>query len=222
MDENLFCDQLSFNVATHPYNFSTTQYQASSQGNVMNFSNTSTTFDAANQVMTHNMASVLSYLKFFHFSSNDKNFYQIICKNVDSASFDDNYPYNHGFFFQHDPVSIYYVTCRLLPDYLVEYILNNVMDFDGIDLNCKVFLSVHQRLNLEQSLRQKIFDIMHSLHCANLTTQPGLTTDIQTYNNRLPNNVHQDAIGLDHPQQIVDSNNFTYQNYQNDSETSFI
>ncbi|RIA89730.1 hypothetical protein C1645_876521 [Glomus cerebriforme] len=133
---------------------------------------------------------IISYLKFYHFSQNDNNFYYVTCKIIlqdDVGSFDDNDHYNHGFFFQHpdDSSTVYFVTCKLLPFLLIENILNNGMDFNN---KCKILLSLHQKLNLEQSLRQKLFDLMRNV---NSMTQTASMDNIQNYNdNGLPSNDH--------------------------------
>ncbi|RIA91552.1 hypothetical protein C1645_821865 [Glomus cerebriforme] len=133
---------------------------------------------------------VISYLKFYHLSPNDNNFYYVTCKIIlqeDVGSFDDHDHYNHGFFYQHpnDPSTVYFVTCKLIPYHLIENILNNGMDFNN---KCMVLLSLHQKLNLEQSLKQKLFNLMRN---ANSTIQFVSKADIQNYNDSgLPNNDH--------------------------------
>ncbi|RIA81501.1 hypothetical protein C1645_836897 [Glomus cerebriforme] len=235
MDENLFYDQQSFTmnysqpVSTHFYNSSNMTTSES-----LDFSTAvkqpvtellqDVTVDAAYQVATHIIQHQhISYLKFYHFLPNDKNFYYITCKMILQDS-EDHGHYNHGFFFQHpnDPSTEYYVTCKFLPYHLIENILNNGMDFDVIDLK----LSLHQKLNIEKSLKQKLFDLIYCNYCngnANSTTQINSMADIQNYNSLSDDHIVQDADDIFYdvinPQQIVDSNNFTY---QNNSETTLI
>ncbi|RIA81498.1 hypothetical protein C1645_836893 [Glomus cerebriforme] len=126
---------------------------------------------------------------FYYLSPNDNNFYFITCKIIlqdDPASFDDHNCHNHVFFYQHPsiPSAEYYVTCKLLPYHLIENILNNTLDFNAIDLK----LSLHQRFNLEKSLKQKLFDLFHCNRNANSIVS---MTDNQNYNDSgLPSNDH--------------------------------
>ncbi|RIA89734.1 hypothetical protein C1645_824375 [Glomus cerebriforme] len=172
------------------------------------------TLNMTNQVVTNAM---LSYFKFYYFSSHDNNFYYVSGKSIlqnDVDSFGHHDHYNHGFFFQHpnDPSTVYFVTCKLLPFLLLENILNNGMDFD---VKCEVLLSIYQKFNLEQSLKQKLFDLMRNV---NSTAQIAPMADIQNYNdNGLPNNVniaHQNTnesvntyYNVTNPQQQVDFQN---------------
>src|SRR6266536_2310137 len=75
----------------------------------------------------HAFPIIISYLRFYHLSPNDDNFYLVTCKIISQEnSSDDHDHYNHEFFYQHpsDPSARYIVTCKLLPHYLVEDILN--------------------------------------------------------------------------------------------------
>ncbi|RIA81496.1 hypothetical protein C1645_864602 [Glomus cerebriforme] len=136
---------------------SITQHQESSQGNMINTSDTSCDFSIFDQVETQ-QHQILRYLKFYHFSPDDNNFYYVTCKIILKDA-DDHDHYNHGFFFQHpdDHSTVYYVTCKLLPYHLIENILNNGM---GFDVKCEVLLSLQQKLNLEQNLKQKLCNLM--------------------------------------------------------------
>ncbi|CAB4405471.1 unnamed protein product [Rhizophagus irregularis] len=177
--------------------------------------------------------SILSYLKFYHFSPNDNNFYLVTCTIIpQDSSFDDQGRHNHEFFYQHPNDSSteyyeYYVTCNLLSHSLVENILNG---FRGLEFDFES-LSIYQKLNLEQTLKQKLKKLFCQHYDRNatfhdnignhlITTEPVPMADIQNYNN--------DSItqhGLDdtyynttaaHPQQQIDFNNFSY-NFTNRS-----
>lgn len=104
------------------------------------------------------MLSVISYLKFYHFSQNDGKYYLVTCKIIsqEDSFFDGHGRYNHEFFYQHPtyPSKEYHVTCKLLSHSLVENILNNEFCDLEIDLES---LSIHQKFNLEQNLKQKLF-----------------------------------------------------------------
>ncbi|RIA98861.1 hypothetical protein C1645_812167 [Glomus cerebriforme] len=180
MDKNLFYDQQLFTlnssqpVSNHSYNSSESQNFSTDvttiTGDTTDISDTSygfTTFNAATH--TTQYQQILQIMTFYHFLPDDNNFYYVTCKIVLSDDFDDHDHYNHGFFFQHPdvPATIYFVTCKLLSFPLIENLLNNGIDFD---VNCKVLLSLHQKFNLEQRLKQKIFNLMSCDRNANSTT----------------------------------------------------
>ncbi|GBB86627.1 hypothetical protein RclHR1_01300012 [Rhizophagus clarus] len=101
---------------------------------------------------------VLNYLKIYHFSPNDGNFYLVICKIILQNSLNDRVYYDHEFFYQHpsDPSINYHVTCELLPHLLIENFLNYgiyEMNFDTTTL------SLNQKFMLELSLKQRLFQI---------------------------------------------------------------
>ncbi|CAB4389202.1 unnamed protein product [Rhizophagus irregularis] len=151
---------------------------------------------------------VISYLKFYHFYVNS--FYLITCKIIlqDDSSFDNYDRYSHEFFYQHpnDLSTKYHVTCKLLlPNTLIENVLNNEICEMNFDIE---LLSLNQKFNLEQSLKQKLFNQMHYIN----------------YNDGdFPSNdhTHQDTNGLKenviHSQQD-DFNTFVLQ--QNNFETT--
>ncbi|RIA98859.1 hypothetical protein C1645_812164 [Glomus cerebriforme] len=187
MDKNLFYDQQLFTlnssqpVSTHSYNsFNTNESQNFSTdvtGDMTDISDTSydfTTFNTTEHTLQNQQ--ILQTMTFYHFSSVDNNFYYVTCKIVLCDDFDDHDHYNHKFFFQHPdyPSTIYFVTCKLLSFPLIENLLNNGMDFD---VNCKVLLSLHQKFNLEQSLKQKLFNLMYCNRNANSTTQTNSMTN---------------------------------------------
>lgn len=168
------------------------------------------------------------YLKFYHFSSNDDNFYLVNCKTISQEDTLDNHDRNsHEFFYQHpsEPSTRYHVTCKLLSNSLVENVLND--EICEMDFDMRV-LSIHQKLHLEQSLKQKLYYRMYcrntySLYSPDIGNHVIVTpmADIQNYGyNDLP-------AGSDHfingsegtyiqPQQQVDFNNFAnYQSHQN-------
>src|SRR5687768_14153794 len=77
--------------------------------------------------------------------------------NSDSASWDnDGDDHDYEFFFC-DSVMIYHVTCKLLPPSSIISILNKKfygMDFDVNDLKRRFLLTLRQKLNFEQNLKQ--------------------------------------------------------------------
>ncbi|PKK74121.1 hypothetical protein RhiirC2_821768 [Rhizophagus irregularis] len=261
MDNNLCYDRQLFTMnysqptSTHSYNsfnmttnesldFSIdiaaaqpiTQHQVSSLGNVMNISDSScNTYNATNQVTTQYQQTlpVMSYLKFYHFYVNI--FYLVTCKIIlqEDSSFNNHDRYSHEFFYKHpnDPSTRYHVTCKSLPNCLVENILND--EICGMNFDVEL-LSLNQKFNLEQSLKQKLF---HRMHCNTNTnsfyngvvdhemiTQLVSVADIQDYNDSncsSKDHTHQDTIGLKdnviHSQQD-DFNTFALQ--QNNFETT--
>lgn len=87
--------------------------------------------------------------------------YYIICKkillNQNLASYDDNYNnYDYEFFIRSsdDLTTVFHVTCKLVPNSLI---LNLLCGFDSDDvtkLNRRYFLTLHQKLSLEQDLKR--------------------------------------------------------------------
>ena len=115
------------------------------------------------QGMQNHLPSQVYELKLFHQLPNDI-FYHVTCKmilqdyleNSDSVSCDDDHDYEF-FFRSDDSLMIYHVTCKLLPHSLIVSILNKEiygMDFDVNDLKRKYVLTLRQKLNLEQNLKQ--------------------------------------------------------------------
>ncbi|RIA79295.1 hypothetical protein C1645_836900 [Glomus cerebriforme] len=191
MDENLFYDQHSFavNSSNESLDFFTEVAAITERNNMTGMSGTScgrATFNTETHTMQdQQILQIISYLKFYYFSPDDKNFYYVTCKIVLQDDFNDHH--NHGFFFRHpnDPSIVYFVSCKLLSFLLIENILNNGMDFD---VKCDVLLSLQQKLNLEQNLKQRLFDLMYYNRNANSN---GSMTN---YNNIcLPSNDHQDT-----------------------------
>jgi hypothetical protein len=97
------------------------------------------------------------------FYQDGSNIYHVICKKLylqelkNFISFDDEYDYE--FFFQSslDLTAIFHVTCKLLSYSLVVNLLNKEiygMDFDVKDLKRGYLLTLHQKLNLEENLKQ--------------------------------------------------------------------
>jgi hypothetical protein len=239
-DKNLCYDKQPFimnysqPVSTHSYNsFNMTtidfpteiavvpQHQESSDSS-RNFA----IYNVTNQIAMQPQQTlpILSYLKFYHFYVNF--FYLVTCKIVyqEDYFFEDNVRYSHEFFYQHPNDSTrYHVTCKSLQNSLVENILNDEICEMNFDVE---LLSLNQKFNLEQSVRQQLF---HRMHCNRNTnsfhndvvdhemiTQPVSMPDIQNYNDGdFPNNdiTHRDTNGLDiYPQQDDDFNNFVLQN----------
>ncbi|CAB4475039.1 hypothetical protein RhiirA1_420969 [Rhizophagus irregularis] len=102
------------------------------------------------------------------FYQDDNNIYHVIVKKISQdclqglenfISCDDEYDYE--FFFQNpnEPTAIFYVTCKLLSHSLIVNLLNKEiygMDFDVKDLKCRYLLTLHQKLSLEENLKQII------------------------------------------------------------------
>ncbi|CAB4400508.1 unnamed protein product [Rhizophagus irregularis] len=99
-----------------------------------------------------------------------------------------------------------YVTCKSLPNCLVENILND--EICGVNFDVEL-LSLNQKFNLEQSLRQNLFQRIHCNRNTNsfyngvvnheMITQLVSVADIQDYNNSncsSKDHTHQDTIGL--------------------------
>lgn len=128
--------------------------------------------------------SILSYLKFYHLSPKDNNFYLVTCKIIpqEDSSFDVQGRYNHEFFYQYpnDSSTEYYVTCNLLSHSLVENILNG--GFCGLEVDFES-LSIYQKFNLEQTLKQKLKKLFRQHYDRSATFQPVPMADIQNYNN---------------------------------------
>lgn len=203
------------------HNFSTEiaaaqQHQESYQDPSCNF----TIHNVTNKVvMQQETLSVISYLKFYHFYVNL--FYLITCKIIlhDDSFGNDHDCYSHEFFYQHpnDPSIRYHVTCKSLPYSLVENILNEEVYGMNFDIQ---LLSLNQKFNLQESLKEKLFYRMHCNRNTNsfrndvgnheMVTQTVSMADIQN-DNYLPNNeftTHGLEDNVIHPQQQDDFNNF--------------
>src|SRR5436190_21067386 len=106
------------------------------------------------------MNSMTTECRFFHYTSVDYNFYHVTCKIIlqGSVSLDD-YDYDHGFFYQclNNSAANYYVTCKLFSHPLIVNLLNRKiygMDIEINNFKQKESLSLNQKLNLEQELKQ--------------------------------------------------------------------
>ncbi|POG61159.1 hypothetical protein GLOIN_2v1786931 [Rhizophagus irregularis DAOM 181602=DAOM 197198] len=97
--------------------------------------------------------------KFFHYAPNYDKFYLITCHLIlqGSDSFDD-YNYDHGFFYNIiNPTANYYVTCKIFSHSLIVNILNKKihgLDIDTNNAERKELLTLNQKLDLEQDLKQ--------------------------------------------------------------------
>ncbi|CAG8725203.1 uncharacterized protein OCT59_010643 [Rhizophagus irregularis] len=165
--------------------------------------------------------------KFFHYAPNYDKFYHITCQTI-LQGFDsfDNYNYDHGFFYNINPTANYYVTCKILSHSLVANMLNKKIygiDIGINNLERKELLSLNQRLDLEQDLKQILPFHLTQNHTSNkeirmnssygYNTQTISTTDNQTnFDNSFPqqtragcftNNVINPQLVLNNiPQQI--------------------
>ncbi|GBB86626.1 hypothetical protein RclHR1_01300011 [Rhizophagus clarus] len=133
--------------------------------------------------------SIISYLKFYHFSRIDGKFYLVSCKIIpkEDTSFDEFGYFNHEFFYQHPnyPSTQYYVACRLLSHSLVENILNN--EFCDLEFDLES-LSIPQKLKLEHDLKQKLFHRMHNLTFYDAPQQPIDFNNFSYHQNNFTNN----------------------------------
>jgi hypothetical protein len=111
------------------------------------------------QVMKPNVFSL-----FYQTQVSENNIYHVTCKlffqDHHLTSWDDDDEiYDYEFFFQDSKNStmMYYVTCKLLSNSLIVNMLNKEvygMDFDGNELKRRYLLTLHQKLYLEQNLKQ--------------------------------------------------------------------
>ncbi|RIA96183.1 hypothetical protein C1645_755665 [Glomus cerebriforme] len=116
---------------------------------------------------------VLNKLELIYQTPNDENFYNVTCKDYqeseNSNSYDDDYDYEFFFQCSNDSTTIFHVACKFLPHFLIVSILNKEIygiDFDVNDLKRKYSLALHQKLNLEENLKQ----ILPSYFSQNLMT----------------------------------------------------
>ncbi|GBC03657.1 hypothetical protein RclHR1_05240006 [Rhizophagus clarus] len=164
------------------------QESISSQGN-----DDFVTYNVTNQVaMQHQQTlPIISYLKFYHFYVNL--FYLVTCKIIlqEDSSFCNHDRYSHEFFYQHpnDPSIRYHVTCKSLSNSLVENILND--EICGMDFDTEL-LSLNQKFDIEQRLKQKLFHRMQHNRNTNsfhnnvgnheMIVQPVSMANVQNYN----------------------------------------
>ncbi|GBB93625.1 hypothetical protein RclHR1_02200006 [Rhizophagus clarus] len=100
------------------------------------------------------------------FYQDDNNIYHVACKKILQAylqeseniiSCDDEYDYEFFFRSSHDFTEIFHVTCKLLSCSSIVSLLNKEiygMDFDVKDLKRRYTLTLHQKLILEENLKQ--------------------------------------------------------------------
>ncbi|CAB4374976.1 unnamed protein product [Rhizophagus irregularis] len=110
--------------------------------------------------------------KFFHYAPHDDKFYHIICQIILQGSvFLDDRNYDHGFFYNHiNSTENYYVTCKVLPHSWIINTLNKKIygiDIDINNLERKEFLSLNQKLDLEQDLKQILPSLLTQNHIPN-------------------------------------------------------
>ncbi|RIA96177.1 hypothetical protein C1645_859073 [Glomus cerebriforme] len=107
----------------------------------------------------------LGELRLFYQPPNDENFYHVTCKMIsqdyqeseNSSSWEDDYDYEFFFQSSNDSTTIFHVACKLLSYSLIVNMLNKKIygiDFDANDSKRKYLLALHQKLNLEQNLKQ--------------------------------------------------------------------
>ncbi|CAG8655353.1 11647_t:CDS:1 [Funneliformis mosseae] len=122
----------------------------------------------------------LDELRLFYKPQDDDNFYHVTCKLIlqDFISLDDNY--EHGFFYQCAEAN-YYVTCKLFSNSLIIDILNKEIYGMDIDINLygKGLMTLHQKFNLEQSLKQILpFYLLQQLQHPIIPDENGLSHNI--------------------------------------------
>ncbi|CAB5369944.1 unnamed protein product [Rhizophagus irregularis] len=226
--KNNWCESCYFNDSSEKYNLIQSQLNINRYDNELipyhnNQLSTMNPHDAMSRESRDpfNVAqpSILSYLKFYHFSPNDTNYYLVTCTIISQvSSFDVQDFHDHDFFYQHpndsNNSSTYHVKCKLLSHSLVENILNK---FRGLEFDIKS-LSLNQRLNLELTLKQKLkklfcqhYDRNATFHDNNvnhlITTQPVPMADIQNYNN---NSITQHGLDYTYYNTTAGFNNFSY------------
>jgi hypothetical protein len=151
-DEQLFTINYSQPVSTHSFNMTTIDFstEIAAAPQHQDSSDSSRNFaihNVTNQIAMQPQQTlpILSYLKFYHFYVNS--FYLVTCKIIyqEDYFFEDNDRYSHEFFYQHpnDSSTRYHITCKSLPNSLVENILNDEfceMNFDVelLSLNQKI------------------------------------------------------------------------------------
>ncbi|EXX77342.1 uncharacterized protein OCT59_010651 [Rhizophagus irregularis] len=104
--------------------------------------------------------------KFFHYAPNDDKFYHITSQIILQGSVSsDDHNYDHGFFYNINPTTNYYVSCKILPHSLIINILNKKIygiDIAMNNLEREESLSLNQKLDLEQDLKQVLpFHLTH-------------------------------------------------------------
>ncbi|CAB4433618.1 unnamed protein product [Rhizophagus irregularis] len=115
-----------------------------------------------NPVATIMQRLLITRGRFFHCTSNDKNYYLITYKVIQENSdyfnendSDYNLSYDHEFFYPYYTIN-YYVRCKLLRHSIVEDLLNSEQ-FDINTPNNETPLSLQQKLSLEESLSLKLY-----------------------------------------------------------------
>jgi hypothetical protein len=118
--------------------------------------------DSANyQTTPQPLPTQLNVLRLFY-QVHDGNIYHVTCQDFPQAlenfaSCDENYDYEFFLQSSSDSAAMSYVTCKLLSLPLLVNILNKKiygMDFDAKELKRGYLLTLHQKLNLEQSLKK--------------------------------------------------------------------
>ncbi|CAB4392168.1 uncharacterized protein OCT59_009055 [Rhizophagus irregularis] len=112
------------------------------------------------------------------FYQDGSNIYHVICKKIlqtflpraeNSVLGDDEYDYEFFFKSSHDPTAIFHVTCKLLSCSSIVNLLNKEiygMDFDVKDLKRRYLLTLYQKLNLEENLKQILPSYFLQFHTA--------------------------------------------------------
>ncbi|GBC06064.1 hypothetical protein RclHR1_00660018 [Rhizophagus clarus] len=115
----------------------------------------------AQPTVQHQQSSQLIKLNFFHNPPEDNNIYHIKCERVQVNSSDDH-DYDHAFFYSclTDLTANFHVKCKLLSFSQVVDLLNKQMcEVEILSVSSRnetSLLSLHQKLNLEKSLNQKL------------------------------------------------------------------
>ncbi|PKC09952.1 hypothetical protein RhiirA5_472472 [Rhizophagus irregularis] len=151
--------------------------------------------------------------KFFHLD--DGNFYHVTCQIILRGSVLDDHDYDHGFFYHGSTIN-YYIKCKLFSYPLIIKILNK--EIYGIDIDMNNFerkksLSLDQKLNLEQDLKQILPFYLTQNHIpqsemridSNINMNPirGQNTEQMVS----MNDVVDYTYNVTQPQQQIDSNN---------------
>ncbi|RIA91361.1 hypothetical protein C1645_875507 [Glomus cerebriforme] len=99
------------------------------------------------------MISTMNKYEFFHYVPKDNSFYHVTCNIIIQGSVFDDHDYDHGFFY-HSNGENYYVTCKLFSHSLIVNLLNSKIYEMDLDVRQKESLSLDQKFNLEQDLKQ--------------------------------------------------------------------
>ncbi|CAB5370992.1 unnamed protein product [Rhizophagus irregularis] len=142
--------------------FSTTTMSQDRENVISDVSRDSSEINGQSSTTTQHQQSLqLIKLNFFHNPLNDNNIYHITCDRIQANSSDAR-DYDHAFFYSclTDSTASFHIKCRLLTYSQIVDLLNKetceVEILNNSSRNESSLLSLHQKLNLETSLNQKL------------------------------------------------------------------